>query len=123
MKRVVTALVLIPAVLYVVLAGPSWLVLGVVAIVAGLCYHEFCGIAAEYGVSGTRPAGFVAGLMLLGVPEDGLLLVTALALAGLSVATRSGDLREVLPRAAFLVFGVTYIFGAWRYAVLLREVS
>src|SRR5579885_819689 len=61
MKRVLTALVLIPLVLYVVLWGPRWLVYAVTSLVAFLCYYEYAGIAAAYGAGDTGPLGYAAG--------------------------------------------------------------
>jgi CDP-diglyceride synthetase len=46
MKRVVTALLLIPTFAYLVLWAPWWAFLLSVAAVALLCYHEFIGLAA-----------------------------------------------------------------------------
>src|SRR5262249_59939815 len=39
------------------------------------------------------------------------------------VAMRSEELAETLPRAAALLLGVVYIFGSWKCAILLREIS
>jgi phosphatidate cytidylyltransferase len=36
---------------------------------------------------------------------------------------RMNDLAKSLPRTALLLVGVVYVFGCWRYAVLLRNVS
>jgi phosphatidate cytidylyltransferase len=36
---------------------------------------------------------------------------------------RSEDLAEVLPRAAAMLLGVVYVFGPWKCAILLREIS
>jgi hypothetical protein len=40
MKRLLTAAVLIPSVLYVVYLGSGWLLFGVTALVALICYSE-----------------------------------------------------------------------------------
>jgi len=39
MRRLLTALILIPIVLYAVLWGPGWFFLAVVAAVSLLCFH------------------------------------------------------------------------------------
>ena len=49
MRRVLTALVLIPLVLAIVIWGHAWLVFAVVALCAMICYREYCGMAAGYG--------------------------------------------------------------------------
>ena len=125
MKRVLTALVLFPVITYVVLWSPSWAVLAVTALVALLCFYEYSGIAAAYvseprtSVSG--PLGYGAGLLILVLRNDGhaLLTVIAVALIALSLALRGDDLRAGILRAAFLLLGVVYVFGCWRFAPLL----
>src|SRR5690242_13996926 len=123
MKRILTALVLLPLVLYVVLLGPVWSFFAVLTSVALICYHEYAGIASAYGFGDLGPLGYAAGLWLLLTGEDGLLVFTLLLLAGLALSLRLDDLAKCLPRAALLVFGVLYIFGCWRFAVLLRDAS
>ena len=49
MKRVLTALALIPIVGWVVLWADSWIFLAVLVTVACLCYREYNDIAAGYG--------------------------------------------------------------------------
>jgi phosphatidate cytidylyltransferase len=122
MKRVLTALVLFPIVTYVVLWSPSWAVLVVTAAVALLCFYEFSGIAAAYQTAGSLgPLGYGAGLLILASPGDGYVVLTvmALALIALSLALRAYDLRAAIVRAAFLLLGVVYVFGCWRFAPLL----
>jgi phosphatidate cytidylyltransferase len=57
---------------------------------------------------------------LLLVGEEGLLVLTLFAMAVLALAMRAGDLRQSLPRASVTLLGVVYVFGTWRFAVLLR---
>ena len=121
MKRILTALVLLPLVLYVVLLGPSWSFYAVLSAVALICYHEYAAIAAAYGFGKLGPIGYAAGLWLLLVGEEGLLVLTLFALAAMAVSMRSDDLAKALPRAAVMLLGVVYIFGAWRFADLLRR--
>ena len=47
MKRLATALVLVPVVVWVVLFAPDWALLAAVAIVGLLAFQEFDHIAAE----------------------------------------------------------------------------
>ena len=123
MKRLLTALLLIPTVLYVVYFGPPWLLFGVTALVAVICYSEYAGIAAGYGIAKPGPLGYGAGLLVLAMrPQDATLVITALALISLTLALRR-DLVKTLPNAAFLLFGIVYIFGTWKFAILLRAES
>src|SRR5437762_12515195 len=121
MKRVLTALILLPLVLFVVIRGPVWLVFAVVTLCAMLCYREYRDIAEQYGIARLGPVGFAAGLGVLALPDGGSIFLTVVALTGISLAMRSNDLKEVLPRASFLLLGVVYIFGPWKCAILLRD--
>src|SRR6266567_5857255 len=123
MKRILTALVLLPLVLYVVLWGPLWSFFAVLTAIALICYYEYAGIAAAYGFGSMGPVGYAAGLWLLLTGEEGLLVLTLLLLSALALSLRLDDLAKSLPRAALLLLGVVYIFGCWRYAVLLRDSS
>ena len=77
MKRLLTALALIPAVAYVVLWANYWVFLAVLAAVALLCYREYDGIAAGYGFGAPSPMGYGAGLLLLVVAGRSWPLVAA----------------------------------------------
>ena len=69
MKRVFTALVLIPIVLALVLLGPQWLLTAVTAAVAALASWEFMGLAERVGAKPPRIAVLVAifGILALGL--------------------------------------------------------
>jgi phosphatidate cytidylyltransferase len=125
MKRILTALVLFPLVTYVVLWSPLWTVFTVTAVVAMLCFYEYSGIAAAYQPGKLGPLGYGAGLLMLVLPGNGhaLLTVIAVALLALSLALRAGDLRAGIVRTAFLLLGVVYVFGCWRFAPLLAGLN
>ncbi|MFB3776769.1 MAG: phosphatidate cytidylyltransferase [Bryobacteraceae bacterium] len=123
MKRVVTALVLIPVVVYVALWGSHWLFLLVTSAVALLCFREYCGIVASHQIDKPGPAAYAAGLLVLLTPMPDGLLVTLLALLALTLMLRSAEMSRGLPGAAAFVLGIVYIFGTWRCAVPLRAVN
>ena len=124
MKRLLTAALLIPFVLYVVYFGHYWLLWGVTALVAVICFSEFSRIAAGYGIEKLGPVGYAAGLLVLLMrPQDGYLVFALLAVMAMALVLREADLGRALPRAAFLVFGIVYIFGCWKFAILLRAES
>jgi phosphatidate cytidylyltransferase len=122
MKRLVTALALIPAIVYTVLWANYWVFLCVLTAVALLCYYEYSGIAGSYGFGSLNPVGYAAGVLLLAWPREAGLIVTVAALMALAAAMR-GDLSKTLPRAALLVMGVVYVFGCWQWAIPLREAN
>ena len=123
MRRILTALALIPIVVYVVLWANFWAFLAVLVTVAFLCYREFNGVAEAYGFGAPGPLGYGAGLLLLVWWQDTWLVVVVVALIVLAAAIRGDDLAKSLPRAALLLAGIVYVFGCWKCAIPLRELS
>jgi phosphatidate cytidylyltransferase len=119
MKRILTASVMIPVVLYAVLGGIDWLFLLVLAAVALICFDEYSSITAS-----REPLAYAAGLLILLAPVPWLGLVLLLfTLLMLTLAMRHSDLAAGFNQCAALVLGVIYIFGAWRTARLLRDIN
>jgi phosphatidate cytidylyltransferase len=122
MKRLATALVLIPFVTWLVLAGPQWAFEAAVAAVGLVAFHEFDKIAAENNLTRASWTGMVAGLALLFAPLPGLVVVLV-ALLAMLLALRVSDLKDAMAAAAVFTLGVVYIFGSWRCAIDLRAVN
>lgn len=122
MKRVLTAAVLAPVVLFIVIWGNPTAFFLLVAAVASLCYFEF-GAMAHAG----RPevvAGLVVGTLILYLrPDAALLTLILFPLVVAALAMRFEKLDMVLPVAAWQTFGLLYIYGAWKTAFLLRAIS
>ena len=123
MKRILTAAALIPIVVYVVLWANFWVFVAVLVTVAVLCYREFNGVAEAYGFGVPGPLGYGAGLLFLVWWQDAWLLIVGIALILLALAMRGDDLAKSLPRAALLLAGIVYIFGCWKCAMPLRDMS
>lgn len=123
MKRVATALALIPIITYIVISSPYIAFISVLTTIAILCFIEYDGIVAAHGVGRPGLVGFAAGLVVLLEPHGSVTLFSAIALVGLTLALRSNDLPGELARAGALVLGVAYIFGSWRCASELRAIS
>jgi len=123
MKRVLTALALIPIVAWVVLWANSWIFLAVLCAVACLCYREYNDIAAGFGFGAPGVIGYGAGLLLLIWRQAPWLAIVGIAIGALILVMREEDLRNSLPRAAMLITGVVYIFGCWKCARPLREAN
>jgi phosphatidate cytidylyltransferase len=120
MTRILTALVLIPLVVWVVLAGPQWAVLALMTAVGLIAFHEFDTIAGAQGVAKSGWAGLAAGIILLFAPESVWVAIVVLALALMALELRQADLAKSMTGAATALLGVVYIFGAWRCAIALR---
>jgi phosphatidate cytidylyltransferase len=123
MKRLLTALALVPVIVWVVLWAPPWAFLIVLSAVALLCFREYDQLAASFGFGAPGPLGYLLGLAFLLWREDTGLLLVAGALLAFILAMRETDLAKSLPRSALLVTGVVYIFGCWRCAVAVRGVN
>ncbi len=120
MKRVVTALILIPVFVYLVLWSPYWVFLAAVAAVGLLCFHEYSGMVALHSTQPPGMFGYAAGLLVLLLPGNSIAFLILIALLALALGLRSRELSDTLPFAACLVFGVLYVFGALRAGVELR---
>ena len=66
MKRLLTASIMIPVVLYAVLGGIEWLFLLVLIAVAMICFDEYSHIT-----SSREPLAYAAGLVILPAPLHG----------------------------------------------------
>lgn len=74
MKRVATAVVLIPLVLLAVFKAPPWLFVGILGAVALLALHEYLGLAAGYGAEPVRLAAYcVVGSLFAALALSGYL--------------------------------------------------
>jgi phosphatidate cytidylyltransferase len=115
MKRVVTAVILIPLVLLLIFKAPFWLLTLVVTIVAELALWEYLGLADATGAKTPRIAAAIAtALIFLCVffrPEFLIAgtLLSAVTLAVLIVCAFQSPVKRVLPDAAFTIFGVLYV--------------
>ena len=138
LKRIATAVVLIPIVLALILRAPVWVLAIVAGIVALLTIHEFLKLTESYGVAPMGwPTHVFAGVffLMLAVSSgtDTPLLSTGkfLVVLGFSAAIvpfifltramRGEDLRAGYPAAAASVFAFTYITLPMGMLVQLRQ--
>ena len=137
-KRIATAVVLIPIVLLLVLRSPVALVAIVTAAIALLTVHEFLKLVEAYGVQPLRRPtyGFVILfflLLMIGAGSDKPLLSTEIfgiaaafaatiaAFVFLSIAMRRADLSTGYPAAAASAFAFAYIALPLAMLVQLRQ--
>jgi len=138
LKRIATAVVLIPIVLVLILRAPVWGLAIVAGVVALLTIHEFLKLTESYGVQPMGwPTYLFAGVffLMLAVSGEGetallstgkFLIVLAFAAAimpfiFLTRAMRGEDLRSGYPAAAASVFAFTYIALPMGMLVQIRQ--
>ena len=144
MKRVLTAVILVPLVLAAVFWLPIWVFSLAVGLVAVLATHEYLNIAEANGLLPFRmtamffmAALFVAypyamndtavglrGTRVLVIPESALLglgLMLACAFFSMAFGLRREELSTSLPGAAATVFAIPYIGLTLGALVLLRD--
>jgi phosphatidate cytidylyltransferase len=113
MKRVLTAVVLIPLVLLLVFKAPFWLMTPVAGVVAELALWEFLGLADLSGAKTPRIAA-MAGVALIFVcvfyrPELLAQILGAIAPGLLIVCAFRSPVKRVLTDSAYSLFGVLYV--------------
>jgi phosphatidate cytidylyltransferase len=119
MKRVLTALFLVPIAVYSALFAPEWIFTGVIALVACLSFYEYAKITGSFA-----PLGYVAGLLVLLAPLPVLPPILFLtALAALCIPLAAADLTKSVASAGMLILGVLYIFGSWKSGILLHGID
>ena len=125
MTRVLTALLLIPAVVGLVFYGSVLLVRAALTLVALLCLHECLNIARRMGL---RPYGVaaVAGgalvVLLPALPHLAFFVALTLLLLLLPLCDKL-PLDSALPAVAVTLFAVLYTCGPFSLAAQLHELS
>ena len=123
MKRVLTALLLIPTFCYIILWAPAWAFLAAVAAVAMLCFREYAELTSLHAIEKPGVFGYVAGLLLLFLPGKDFAFLVLVAILAMALSLRSLELVEALPAAATLLLGVVYVFGSLRCGIDLHGIS
>jgi phosphatidate cytidylyltransferase len=113
MKRVLTAVILIPIVLLLVFKGPFWLITLAAAAVAALALWEFLVLADASGAKTPRVAVLCAIAVLFACiffrPEYTTPVLGFLTFAIFILCAFRSPLSRVLPDAAYSVFGLLYV--------------
>jgi phosphatidate cytidylyltransferase len=129
MKRILTALVLIPLVLLLVFLGPRWQWLFTLAVagIASLAAWEFMGLAEQGGFKPPRGAVIAAILALFATsfewPESTAAVFCVLSLALLVYCTFLRSVETVMADAASAVFCLVYVGFTLTSLPALRELA
>ena len=123
MKRVLTALILIPLFCYLIIWAPPLVFLAAVAAVGILCFREYADLTELHEIPKAGLFGYAAGVLLLFLPQADAAFLILIAILALALALRMHELTDVLPFAAAAVLGVLYVFGTLRCGIDLRLIS
>ena len=119
MKRVLTSILLVPLAVYTVLYADWRIFLAVIALLSALCFREYARITGAFA-----PLGYIAGtLLLLAPPREASLILILSGLAAMAISMAAPDLATGVNRAGALAMGILYVFGSWKTAVLLHDIS
>ena len=125
-QRILTAAVLIPLVLLLILRAPIWLLAIVAGIVALLAIREFLALMPHYGVEPFSAATYVySGIFFLFIGGMASSLVPAFFAAlspfvFLAVGMRRGSLSSIYPSAAASAFAFIYVAVPMKMLLQLR---
>jgi phosphatidate cytidylyltransferase len=113
MSRVVTALVLLPPLLAVILFAPSWSFLLVAELAGLLGVRELYGLAKRNGYRAFRSIGYAATLFLVasfypGAPSVAAIVVAFVLLVGVAAVARGNPTRETLGDVATTILAPLY---------------
>ncbi|MBI5428563.1 MAG: phosphatidate cytidylyltransferase [Nitrospinae bacterium] len=116
MERVLSGIVLVPAVVAAVYFSPPWIFFLLVAGVVAIGSREYFSMISKMGVGGYPVLGLALSLLLaLCYQLDGRYVLewTALALLPIFAAWFLGkkDLRDAVPQIAYTLLGVFYVGG------------
>jgi phosphatidate cytidylyltransferase len=124
MKRILTALVGVPAVVLITLYAPKWVFALLIAIVGAGCLEEL--LVLGRARLGTRPGKWVlllgAGVTasFIGGPYWVLTAATAAVLISGAITTFSVALEDAFPKAALAIFGIIYCGVLPGFLILLE---
>lgn len=123
MKRLLTAGLLIPAVLYLTWTAHPLVFGAITAAIGVLCFREYARLAAGHSMPVSFPIGAVAGVAVVLLPAVDSVILTIPVFAAFALALRNQKLADVLPQTGALTLGLIYCFVPWRCAVSLRHLQ
>jgi phosphatidate cytidylyltransferase len=115
MKRILTAIVALPILLYTVWSSIPYFFAALAAIAIVIAISEFYNLAAKVGCKTHDFLGYIAGLAIAACFGSGkvewiVAVISALVIASLSFAlTRPDEIKNALISVSATVFGVVYV--------------
>ncbi len=127
LKRLLSTLVLLPVLLWIVMAGPMWLFGTTIVLIGALGQWEFTGMFERAGLRTNRAMGLIGGVAVtasFALPLSERLAFTAVLLAVLAAGLwRPGGTRVAWEPAAITVFGICYVNWLLGYGFWLRDLE
>jgi phosphatidate cytidylyltransferase len=129
MKRVLTAIVALPILLFTVWSRSPYFFVALTGIAAMLALREFYGLASKAGCKPQAVSGYVAALAVIAsfVYEQPVLIVAAVAaLSILSLASaisNPNEMHQSLASVSATVFGVIYVAVLAGYLIGVRMMA
>ena len=125
LKRALSTLILLPAFLAIVMAGPVWLFGATVVLIGAAGQWEFTGMFERAGIRTRRVVGLVGGVVVtasFALPASERIAFTAalLAVLGAALWRRRGE-RVAWEPVAVTVFGICYVNWLLGYGFWLRD--
>jgi phosphatidate cytidylyltransferase len=125
LKRVLSALILLPVFLAIVLAGPVWLFGATVVLIGAAAQWEFTGMFDRAGFGTHRLVGLVGGIVVtasFALPVSELGAFTAVLLATLATGLwRPQGRRVAWEPLVITVFGICYVNWLLGHGLPLRD--
>lgn len=129
MQRLVTAIGLAAAAIYLIGWAPQPVFLAAAILMSVLGYREFVNLVEGHSIQSPGALGLLTGLAVLLWPAEPLHGVSLPAIVSLLVviafisSLRLASLRDVLPQVACVLLGAFYTFAPWRFSIELRHQS
>ncbi len=125
LKRALSTLILLPAFLAIVMAGPVWLFGATVVLIGAAGQWEFTGMFERAGIRTRRVMGLVGGVVVTAsfagpVPEGVALTASLLAVLAAALWRPRGE-RVAWEPVAVTVFGICYVNWLLGYGFWLRD--
>src|SRR2546426_2766598 len=125
LKRALSTLILLPAFLAIVMAGPVWLFGATVVLIGAAGQWEFTGMFERAGIRTRRVVGLVGGVVVtasFALPASERIAFTAALLAVLAAGLwRPRGERVAWEPLAVTVFGICYVNWLLGYGFWLRD--
>jgi phosphatidate cytidylyltransferase len=126
-KRLLSTLILLPILLWIVMAGPAWLFAATIVLIGALGQWEFTGMFQRAGIRTYRIVGLLGGMVVtasFALPVSGRMVLTGVLLVVLAAGLwRPRGARIAWEPPAITILGICYVNWLLGYGFWLRELE